>query len=258
MRLVVEDGLRYYQFETMSDLRHGVFTRQGGVSQPPYDSLNVGGMSGDDLEAVRQNHARMYAVLSLDGARSVTTWLVHGVDVVYVTGPVQGRLWAAQADAMMTDKPDTPLVMRYADCTPLFFHDPMRGAIAIAHAGWRGTVAGMARRTVEAMVAAFGSRPGDILAGIGPAIGPAAYQVGEEVVAAVQDYFGTLTGLIRRDPTDGTAYFDLWEANRRDLEQAGVEHIELAGLCTAENTDLFYSHRAEKGRTGRFGAVISL
>ncbi|NJL57728.1 peptidoglycan editing factor PgeF [bacterium] len=258
MHLVVQGGLRYYQFTALSNLRHAIFTRHGGVSQAPFDSLNVGGMVGDDLGAVRRNHTIMYEALHVEPRRAVTTWLVHGVDVVYVTGPVQGRLWAAQADAMMTDKPDTPLVMRYADCTPLFFHDPVKGVVALAHAGWRGTVAGMAARTIKAMGAAFGSRPADVLAGIGPAIGPARYQVGEEVVAAVHAYFGTLDGLIRRDPVDGSAYFDLWEANRRDLLGAGVEQVELAGLCTAENTDQFYSHRAEGGRTGRFGAVLSL
>jgi copper oxidase (laccase) domain-containing protein len=82
--------------------------------------------------------------------------------------------------------------------------------------------------------------------------------VGEEVVVAVQAYFGTVEGLVRRDSTDGTAYLDLWAANKLDLERAGVEQIEIAGICTAQHTDNFFSHRAEKGRTGRFGAVLSL
>jgi copper oxidase (laccase) domain-containing protein len=111
---------------------------------------------------------------------------------------------------------------------------------------------------VRALAQSYGSRPVDIQAAIGPSIGPERYQVGDEVVEAVHTYFGTTDGLIRRDPADGTAYLDLWAANRLDLERAGVEQIEVAGICTAEHTDEFFSHRAEKGRTGRFGAVLCL
>jgi len=138
------------------------------------------------------------------------------------------------------------------------FHDPVRRVIGIAHGGWRGTVQGVAANTVRAMVEGYGCKPEDVQAGIGPAIGPDSYQVGEEVVRAVQDYFGTTDNLIRRDPNDGSAYLNLWEANRLDLERAGVRQIEIAGICTATHTDEFFSHRAEKGRTGRFGAVLSL
>jgi len=109
-----------------------------------------------------------------------------------------------------------------------------------------------------AMIRSYGSNPADIQAGIGPSIGPNRYQVGEEVVEAVQQQFGTTEGLIRRDPADGTAYLDLWAANRLDLERAGVGQNEVAGICTAENTDEWFSHRAEKGRNGRFGAVLCL
>jgi copper oxidase (laccase) domain-containing protein len=108
------------------------------------------------------------------------------------------------------------------------------------------------------MIESFGCKPANIQVGIGPSIGPQRYQVGEEVVAAVLGRFGTTDGLIVRDARDGTAYLDLWAANRLDLERVGVEQIEVAGMCTATLTDEFFSHRAEKGRTGRFGAVLSL
>ena len=110
---------------------------------------------------------------------------------------------------------------------------------------------------LETMRDAYDTQPTDVQVGIGPSIGPDHYQVGEEVVAAVDEAFGSLDGLIRW-ADDGTAYFDLWEANRRALAEAGVEQIEIAGLCTACHTDEFYSHRAEAGKTGRFGAVIAL
>jgi hypothetical protein len=258
----VEHGaLAYYRFAQWPDLKHGVFTRHGGVSQAPWHFLNTGGTLGDDVAAVRQNHELIYDALHINAdqrRRSVTVWQIHSADVVIVNGPVRGRRWAAQADSMITDQPDTPLVMRYADCTPIMLYDPSKGVIGTAHAGWRGTVLGVASRTVRAMKQAYGCRPQDIQAAIGPAIGPDRYQVGEEVVQAVANYFGAVDGLIRRDWADGTAYFDLWAANRRDLEWAGVEIIEVAGLCTAARTDEFFSHRAERGRTGRFGTVITL
>ena len=252
------EGLTYYQFSMWPDLVHGIFTRKGGISQSPWNSLNLGGNVGDDPKAVRCNHERMYAALALSERRACTVWQMHSVDVVMVTNPVRGRRWLALADAMITDRADTPLAMRYADCTPLLFRDPVQGVIGVAHAGWRGTVSGMATHTIQALTQAYDCKPANIQVGIGPGIGPERYQVGEEVVAAVQAYFGKVDGLIRRDPADGTAYLDLWAANKLDLERAGVEQIEIAGICTAEHTDEFFSHRAEKGRTGRFGAVLSL
>jgi YfiH family protein len=188
----------------------------------------------------------MYAALGVDDARACSVWQVHSADVILADGPVRGRRWLALADAMITDRADTPL------------SNPVRGVIGMAHAGWRGTVQGVGANTVRAMVEAYGCQPRDIQVGIGPSIGPEQYQVGEEVVDAVRDYFDSDDGLIRRDPVDGTAYLDLWAANRLDLERAGVEQIEVAGICTATNTDELFSHRAEKGQTGRFGAVISL
>jgi polyphenol oxidase len=258
LKRIVHEKLTYYQFAIWEKISHGVFTRLGGVSQAPWASLNMGGTVGDDTTAVRQNHELMYSALKVNTSRCCTVWQVHGADTVIANAPVRGRRWLALADGMVTNRTDTPLVMRYADCTPIFFLDPIKGVIGIAHAGWRGTVSGAGVSVVHTMVQAYGSKPADIQAGIGPSIGPEHYQVGEEVVDAARAYFGTTDGIIRRDPKDGTAYFDLWTANRIDLERIGVEQIEIAEICTAQHTDEFYSHRAEKGRTGRFGAVISL
>jgi YfiH family protein len=258
LKRVEHEGLVYYQFEMWPDLKHGIFTRKGGVSQSPWASLNVGGNVGDDPGAVRANHVRMYNALGVNGDRACTVWQVHSADVVLVNGPVRGRRWLEAADAMITDRPDTPLSMRFADCTPLLFADPVRGVIGMAHAGWRGTVQGVGSEIVQAMADAYGSRPADLQVGIGPSIGPSRYQVGEEVVEAVQQHFNTTEGLICRDPADGSAYLNLWEANRLDLERAGVGNIAMSGLCTAERNDEFFSHRQERGRTGRFGVVLSL
>lgn len=253
-------ALTYYRFDGLADVTHGVFTRVGGVSRGAFDALNLGGTVGDDVDAVRQNHQLMYRALHVDPARAVTVWQVHGADTVVADHPVQGRKWLALADAMMTDDPGSVLVMRFADCTPLLLYDPVRRVIGMGHAGWRGTVQGMAYELVQAMTDAYDSRPADLHAVIGPSIGPTRYQVGEEVVAAARAHFGEVSGLFHRDPTDGSAYFNLWAANLHDLLRAGLREarVEVAGLCTATRLDEFYSHRAERGHTGRFGVVMAL
>ncbi len=258
MERVEQDGLAFYRSSRWYNLKHGIFTRQGGTSQAPFDSLNLGGNVGDDPRSVRHNHERMYAALGVDDRAACTVWQVHGNDVIIAHAPVKGRRWLAFADAMVTDKADTALSMRFADCVPILFFDPVRGVIGMAHAGWRGLTAGVASNTVHTMTRGYGCKADDIQALIGPSIGPEHYQVGEDVVHAVHSYFGTLDGLIRRSEADGSTFLDLWAASALDLRRAGVEQIETAAICTASNTNEFFSHRGERGRTGRFGAVMSL
>lgn len=259
MQTVEKQRLKYYHRAAWTGVKHGIFTRLGGSSPAPWHALNVGSTVGDKLDNVYENHRRMYAALDVDGARACSVWQVHGADVVVAIDPVADRSWLAKADAIITNQPDTPLVMRFADCLPLLFYDPQQNAVGMAHAGWRGTVQGVAANTVRAMQEHFNSNPQDIEVVIGPGISQDCFQVGEEVVAALYDYYGDeATTLIQRDPADGTAYVDLWGANALDLARAGVKHIEIAGICTYRNTDEFFSHRGEDGKTGRFGAVISL
>ncbi len=249
-----------YQFEQWLDqpsLVHAVFTRHGGTSGAPWNSLNFGGTVGDDPQAVERNIRIAFDSLALDGANACTVWQIHSADVIMAEAPVPGRRWLARADGMITNRGGMPLLMRFADCVPVLFYDPAHQAIGIAHAGWRGTVNQVVVSTLRAMQDAFGSQPAEIEAGIGPSIGPDRYQVGPEVVEAVAQAFGTTQDLIRY-ADDGSTYLNLWEANRLALERAGVRKIEVSGLCTASNLDDFYSHRAEHGKTGRFAAIISL
>jgi YfiH family protein len=255
-------GPIYYQFDQWAaerPLQHGVFTRLGGLSRAPFDTLNVGGMVGDDPVAVQGNMARIYEALGVDGERACTVWQVHSADAIIVSHRAPDRFWLARADGMVTDRPGVALTMRFADCTPILFYDPRHHAIGMAHAGWRGTVGEVAASTLRAMQHAYNTDPADVQAAIGPAIGPDRYQVGPEVVEAAQKAFGTLEGIVRY-ATDGSAYLNLWEANAFCLERAGLrrENIEISGVCTAANTHEFYSHRAEGGKTGRFCAVIAL
>jgi YfiH family protein len=251
-------GIRYYQFERLGDgLTQAVFTRHGGYSPAPWTALNLGGTVGDDPGRVRDN--RNLALLALDRTPESVydVWQVHGVSVAIAEAPRPPEAAHLQADTILTNTPGVTLLMRFADCVPIFLHDPVRKVVGIVHAGWMGTVRGTVRLAVEAMQARFGSMPGDILAGIGPSIGPDHYEVGLDVVAQVRRAFGHNASSLLTDNA-GASHFDLWAANSLALENAGVRQIELAGLCTACHTEDWYSHRAERGHTGRFGAIIAL
>jgi YfiH family protein len=216
---------------------------------------------GDDPAAVETNHERVYRALGVGRAQTVTCHLTHSADVLGVTAAHCGQV-AGQADGLVTAEAGVYLSMRFADCAPILFHDPRRRAVGLAHAGWRGTVQNVAGAVVRAMVDELASSPQDITAVIGPAIGPCCYQVGEDVVQAVETAFSAArsgeengAGLFSRR-NGRFAHFDLWEANRRQLQAAGVGRVVVAGLCTACHSDRFFSHRATGGRTGRFGVVI--
>jgi hypothetical protein len=242
-------------------LVHAVSTRQGGVSTGSYASLNLSTSTGDSRENVDANHRRLAEALGVQRERFTTTWQVHGTHVVRATAENVGGM-LDKADGIITDTPNLPLAQRYADCTPLLVYDPRRHAVGLGHAGWRGTVASMATALVQAMTASFGSDPADLIAVVGPAIGPCCYEVGPEVVEAVRMSVPA-TGAILGRPTNGggaagNPHFDLWAANRWQLAQAGVGQIDVAGICTRCQRATFFSHRGDGARTGRFGAVVML
>jgi YfiH family protein len=162
-----------------------------------------------------------------------------------------------KADAILTDRPDVTLLMRFADCLPILLHDPLRQVVGIVHAGWLGTVRQVVRRTIDEMQRQFGSHPEDVRAGIGPSIAAHHYPVGQEVVEAFRGSFGSAAEA-HLSPGPGGTHLDLWSANEQLLRDMGVTHVETSGLCSACDTDLWFSHRAEDGRTGRFGALIAL
>ncbi|MBN1640811.1 MAG: peptidoglycan editing factor PgeF [Anaerolineae bacterium] len=252
--------LVYYQFSQLLEhdgLVHGVFTRLGGASRPPWHALNTGHTVGDDPAAVRANHESICRALGLQVDHIVSPHQVHGSRVVRVSARDWGRVIEA-TDALITDEPGVPLMLRFADCVPLWLYDPRHRAIGLAHAGWRGTVQRVAEATVRQMGAAYGIRPADLIAGIGPAIGPCCYEVGTDVVHAVRASFGEDGTQFLTPVADGHWRFDLWSANRYCLTRAGVTEIEVAGMCTACHTEEWFSHRAEHGRTGRIGALIAL
>ncbi len=252
------ESLRIFEFASLShpDLVQAIFTRQGGVSPDPWRSLNVGGTVGDDRTRVVENRRRSFEAVGRRFESVYDSWQVHSAVVRVVQAPrADGALM--QADALLTDNPAVTLFMRFADCVPVFLFDPLRAVVGIVHAGWLGTVRRVTCAAIETMVCAYGCRPADIRAGIGPSIGPDHYPVGEEVAAQVKAAFPDAQHALL--PTrDGVTHLDLWLATCIQLERAGVGSVEMAGICTACNLADWYSHRGERGRTGRFGGLLAL
>jgi len=258
MLLHERNELRYYQFDIFSkDVINAVFTRQGGVSPEPWHSLNLSISVGDEPERVAANRVRAFEALGRDPASIHDVWLVHGTDIIYADNPRPLSEPPHKADILFTDNPNVSLFMRFADCVPLLFHDPKKGVVGIAHAGWMGTVKGVAEASIKGMQARYGSDPADVVVGIGPSISVDQYEVGEEVAAQFREKYGADSDRTLQ-MRNGKIHLDLWMANVIQLQNMGVEQIQVSGLCTASHLDDWFSHRAEKGKTGRFGALLAL
>ena len=293
LSVLQQEDIHYLQFDhyhQFPELVHGVFTRTGGYSEAPYASLNTSRL-GDSIENVASNRQHALAALDIASYPSVTLWQVHGADVLTLDLREEWRTdwaypsyfepgWTPQSirkgDALLSQERHTAIAFSFADCVPITFYDPVQHVIGIAHGGWRGTARGIVLATVEAMGERFGSLARDIYAGIGPAIGPCCYEISQEV----QDLFIGQKAFSEqptredyRDKVRESAVFsvkhlqdkmslriDLQATNQNQLEMAGVhpERIEVMGICTGCNTDLFFSHRMEQGKTGRFAVIMAL
>ena len=232
---------------------HGFSCRLGGVSKSPYTSLNMALHVGDDPAAVWQNRQLFLQALNLKADLLVTPEQVHGAAIARVTANEAGRGAKkysdaiAKTDALITNEPGLPLMLCFADCTPIILLDPENKAVGIAHGGWRGTVARIAQKTVLRMQQEFGTDPKKVLAGIGPAIGPCCYEVGSEVAAKfASEFAGHETKLLTKC-ADGI-HLDLWQANKIQLQDAGLSasNIELANVCTACKHPPVEASRAER------------
>jgi YfiH family protein len=252
-------GIPYYTFPSLeqhAEILHAVFTRHGGVSRPPYRALNVGHSVGDDPEAVEENHSLLWQALAIQSREVITARQVHGSHVA-VVGTREGGCVVPQTDALITGEEGVTLMLRFADCVPILLYDSRKRVAGLGHAGWRGTAAVVASRMVSAMIDSFGSDPADVLAALGPAIGPCCYEVGDEVVRAIKPTLNKWQDAMRPS-ANGHSSLDLWEANRQQLRERGVNHIETGCVCTACHAEEFFSHRADGGKTGRFAALLGL
>jgi len=255
------NSIRYYLFDIFDAqaLTHAIFTRQGGLSPKPWDSLNVGAsaMVLDDHDRVKNNRILAFNALGRQPESMYDVWQVHSADVVCADKPRSWDIPHVKADAILTNNPDVTLFMRFADCVPILLHDPVQRVVGVVHAGWQGTVRKTLSASIEMMIEHYHCQPEDIQAGIGPSIAAHHYQVGTDVIGSVQKVFGEFAERLL-PVQDGAVQFDLWRANQLLLEQSGVRDIQISGICTACHLDDWFSHRAENGQTGRFGALIGL
>ena len=261
-RVVHANGVVTYTFDALARqpvVAH-VSTRHGGVSPAPWDTLNFSVLRGDTRERVTENRRRFAEAAGIDPAHVTHARQVHGTGVAKVDWEQAGETLDG-CDALITDAVGLPLSVVFADCTPVLLYDPVHHALGVCHAGWRGTVNGAAAATLWAMQAAYDSNPADVLACIGPSIGPESYQVGEEVLAMAQTKLTDADQFFHYpDGNDARPHFDLWQANAGQLTEAGIPfaQIEISGIDTAQHTNDFYSHRAEQGRCGLFAMMAWL
>lgn len=250
---------------------HACSTRVGGVSENHLSSLNTGFTVGDSPTNVWTNRGILSRHLGVENL----PWLLsmtHGDKVVAVERKapmpkdlsIRPSTWY-EADGCITNVPGVPLSLTVADCVPVFFEDPVKKVVGVTHAGWRGTVAGIVTETVQAMVELYGCAPSDIKVGIGPSIGPTAFEVGPEVVKEFRSAFPDEPDLVIEHPDQtarerGKGYVNLWLANRIMARRGGVpeNNIICSGWCTVSHPELFFSHRRDKGRSGRLLAGIIL
>lgn len=252
-------------FSATGLVSHGFASRSGGVSPAPYVSLNMGFTVGDDQANVIQNRQRVADGLGFPLESLVAAKQVHGDRVALISKEQLGRgaltydTALQDIDALITDRRGIPISTYHADCIPVLLLDPITPAIGLAHAGWKGTALQIGAKTLAKMTACFGTKPQDCLAAIGPGIGPCCYEVDDKVKDAFARKFAGSQNFFKPVGT-GHWHLDLWAANAKALEQAGVprQNIFVSGLCTACNSEWFFSHRRDKGQTGRMASVMML
>lgn len=260
--------------ERFPGLTAGMTSRLGGVSAPPYASLNMGLHVGDQPADVVRNRERAAAEIGLPLSSWVFAEQVHGTQVAYIREAERGRGAFSRtdeisaSDALITTDSKVVLAALFADCVPLYFIDPAHRAIAVAHAGWQGTVGSIAEQVVDSMKSRYGSAPGGLYAAIGPSIRSCCYQVDERVAQPVRTLLAKLAAqdgcdddpgsYLLSDSEEGKYRLDLQLVNRQIMIKAGIlpSRIEITKWCTSCNVDQLFSHRKEKGTTGRMCAWI--
>lgn len=263
---VEESGVIYHTARTLTlpGLRHGFSTRSGGVSSGIFSSLNLGRGRGDSDENVQANYALFCTAIGVTPERCVLAKQVHRDDVKIATESDAGagllRAQDYEADALITDTADLTLVIFSADCIPILLYDPKTRSIGAAHAGWRGTALGIAKKTVQAMERSFGARADDIHAAIGPGISLCCFETESDVADAMRDALGTEAGPYIKREQSGKYRVDLKGINAHWLRSTGVRagNIAVSEECTACDTSLYWSHRRMGEVRGSQVAMICL
>lgn len=253
--------LTFPSLEKTGIVKHLFTTRMGGVSQGEFSSMNLSFTRGDDADSVTENYRRIGEVLGCARSDMVASHQTHTTNIRRVTEEDRGKGITCprdyeNVDGLITCEPGIVLVTYYADCVPLFFVDPVHKAVGLAHSGWKGTAAGMGACMVRAMGEAFGTRPEELYAAVGPSICADCYEVSEDVAEQFRG-FDDAVGPGRRP---GKYQLDLWKANRQILLRAGLEtdKIAVTDICTCCNSQYLFSHRASHGRRGNLAAFLGL
>ena len=236
----------------VDSVSHAFCTRWGGVSQEPFSNFNFSLRVGDREGNVEQNREILSTAFQIPVGGFLTVEQVHGDRIAVINGDVPDSQCYPGCDCIISNRPGLALAVKTADCLPVFLVDSRQGVIGAVHAGWRGTALGIAARAVDTCAKKFSSSPADMLAFIGPSIGPCCYEVGREVFDAFTGS-GDYADCFTETEKPGTWMLDLAMANIGQLERAGLPpaNITAAGICTACNHEKFFSHRGEGGNTGR-------
>ncbi|MGI5920706.1 MAG: peptidoglycan editing factor PgeF [Syntrophomonadaceae bacterium] len=241
-------------------------TRRGGVSRTPFNSLNLGLHVGDQEEAVLQNRRLLLSIFGQKLSQMVCIEQVHGNKVIRIQQAHKGRGAFKYLDAipgydsMITNEPGIYLTSFYADCLPVCFFDPVKLVIGMAHSGWKGTMGRIVISTVEAMQREYGCLPEDMEVFMGPAIGRCCFEIQSDLAHKVMEEFNSLNDIIFRSNNDDKYRWDLRTTNRQLLTSWGINPAKIldCDICTACNTDKFFSYRREQGQTGRMGVLLAL
>lgn len=269
LRINEKDGvvwLTYPALEKLQGVVHGFSTRFGGVSEAHLSSMNLSFSRGDDEANVRENYRRIAAAIGFAAEDLVFSDQTHTTNVRAVTEADRGKGICmprdyTDVDGLITDVPGIVLATFYADCVPLYFVDPVRRAVGLSHSGWRGTVGKIGKVTVQAMQEAYGCRPENIFAAVGPSICQDCYEVSEDVIEMFQENFDErFRKELYYQKENGKYQLDLWRANEIILKEAGIlpEHLSVTDICTCCNFDLLFSHRASHGMRGNLAAFLGL
>lgn len=254
----LKNGTMEYLVAEGIGVPHCFTTRLGGVSTGTLESLNIGMHRGDTEENVAENYDILGKTIGFDPKNLVLTWQIHTDVVRRVTKADHAGFdhrGYPQCDGLITNDPGTALVVFTADCTPILFHDPVSGAVGACHAGWRGTAADIAGKTVAAMCREFGCLPGNVSAAIGPNLGACCFETDADVPEAMAETFGPAVWEYIR-PIGNKFYVNLKAINALALRRAGVNHIEISTDCTRCNPHKYWSHRFHGPTRGSQGAII--
>ena len=269
-RNVERGGVPYLSFKALEDtgmVINGFSTRLGGASKGRFATMNFSYSRKDDPADVLENFTRMADALGVERDRMVVSYQTHTTNVRRVTREDEGKGVIRErdyrnVDGLITDVPGITLVTFYADCVPLYLVDPVHHAIGLSHSGWRGTVRRMGQVTMDAMKEAFGTRPEDVTACIGPSICRDCFEVGEEVAEAFADAFDPKyrDALYRANAKPGKYQLDLWKANEIIFQEAGVpkEQIHTTNIGTMCNSADLFSHRRVGEERGNLAAFLSI